>query len=91
MGQYLRGKEEHCLFGVKWSLPYKIFDDKRQQSTTLLLSDREKHSKKPDEMRKRIEKVSDRNGFHKIELFARALSPGWDIFGNEIQENNNAE
>ena len=91
LGQYFRGQTEHCLFGVKGSLPYKIVGGKRQQSTTLLLSDREQHSKKPDEMRKRIEKVSDRNGFHKIELFARVLSPGWDIFGNEIQENKNAE
>ena len=36
LGQYFRGMTEHCLFGVKGKLPYKIVDGKRQQGTTLI-------------------------------------------------------
>lgn len=82
LGQYFRGQTEHCLFGVKGHLPYKIINNKRQQGTTLLLSPRRKHSQKPDEMRSMIEKVSYEP---RIELFAREHFEGWDCWGNEIE------
>lgn len=85
LGQYFRGQTEHCLFGVRGNIPYKIEDGKRQQDTTLLIAPREEHSKKPEQMRERIIKVSDREGFKKIELFARRSYPGWDCFGNELR------
>ena len=80
LGQYFRGQTEHCLFGVKGNLPYKVIDDKRQQGTTLLLAPRKEHSKKPDEMRNMIEKVSYAPY---IELFARRQVDNWDCFGNK--------
>ena len=41
------------------------------------------HSKKPDEARDRIvELIGD---VPRIELFARQTTPGWDVWGNEIQ------
>ena len=83
LGQYFRGQTEHCLFGVKGNLPYKIEDDKRQQGTTLILAPRREHSQKPDEMRAQIEKVSYAP---RIELFARETFPGWDCWGNEAPE-----
>ncbi len=85
LGQYFRGQTEHCLFGTKGRIPYKIINGKRQQGTTVIFAPRTKHSKKPDEMRELIEKVSDRPGFNKIELFARERHPGWDAWGNEIE------
>ena len=85
LGQYFRGQTEDCLFGVRGMLPYKIIDGKRQQSTTVLYAPRQKHSQKPNEMRQRIEKVSDREGFNKIELFAREKMEAWDVWGNEVE------
>lgn len=85
LGQYFRGQTEHCMFGVKGNIPYKTMDGKRQQGTTVIHAPRLKHSQKPEEMRKLIEKVSDREGFNKIELFARQEYEGWDHWGNEIQ------
>jgi N6-adenosine-specific RNA methylase IME4 len=84
LGQYFRGQTEHCLFGVRGFVPYKIIDRKRQQGTTYLYAPRSRHSEKPEEMRQMIEKVSSGN---KIELFARKKSFGWDAWGNEIENN----
>ena len=80
LGQYFRGQTEHCLFGVRGHLPYKLNDGKRQQGTTLILAPRREHSRKPDEMRTMIERVSYPPY---IELFARQSAPGWDVWGNE--------
>ena len=85
LGQYFRGQTEHCLFGVRGMLPYKIVDGKRQQGTTVFHARRQEHSKKPNEMREMIEKVSGRDGFNKLELFARAGDlKDWDVWGNEV-------
>lgn len=89
LGQYFRGQTEHCLFGVKGMIPYKIVEEKRQQGVTFFSATRKEHSQKPDEMRQLIEKVSDREGFNKLEMFAREASPGWDLWGNEL--NNDVE
>lgn len=89
LGQYFRGQTEHCLFAVKGMIPYKVIDGKRQQAVTYFNAVRKKHSQKPETMREFIEKVSDRDGFNKIELFARERFLGWDAWGNEI--NNEVE
>lgn len=81
LGQYFRGQTEHCIFGVRGSLPYKIADGKRQQGTTLILAPRTIHSQKPNKMREMIEKVSYPPY---IELFARERFAGWDSWGNEV-------
>ena len=82
LGQYYRGQTEHCLFGAIGKPPYKIIDGKSQQGTTLINAKRTKHSKKPTEMYKYIEKVSYPDY---LEMFARNKRDGWDSFGNEIQ------
>lgn len=81
LGQYFRGKTEHCLFATRGILPYKILDGKRQQGETLILEPRTLHSRKPYQMRRTIEKVSYSP---KIELFAREHYDGWDCWGNEV-------
>lgn len=83
LGQYFRGRTEHCLFGVKGKLPYKILNGKRQQGVTGFISPKGRHSEKPEEMRKMIEVVSYGPS---IELFARKKTDGWDAWGNEICE-----
>lgn len=81
LGQYFRGQTEHCLFGVKGNLPYKIDEGKRQQGRTIILAPRTEHSRKPAEMRDMIEKVSYAPY---IELFAREYPVGWDVWGDQV-------
>lgn len=84
LGQYYRGQTEHCFFAVKGMIPYKVLNGKRQQGITYFEYPRKRHSSKPPTMRELISKVSDRDGFNKIELFAREKSKGWDVWGNEV-------
>ena len=84
LGQYYRGQTEHCLFGVRGFIPYKMEDGKRQQGVTFFEAPRTRHSVKPQKMRDLIEKVSSRPGFKKLEMFARTNVDGWDIWGNEL-------
>ena len=81
LGQYFRGLDEICLFGVKGNIPYKLdISRKRMQGKTVILAPRREHSEKPDEMRQMIEKVS---AGPYIELFARKAVPGCDNWGNQ--------
>lgn len=82
LGQYFRGQTEHCLFGVRGNVPYKIKDGKRQQGLTTFFAKRTEHSSKPQEMRNMIEKVSVAP---RLELFARGGSDGWHVWGNEVE------
>jgi len=82
LGQYFRGQTEHCLFGVRGKVPYRIKPDgKRAQGTTLITAPRVIHSAKPEGMRRYIELVSP--GPY-LELFAREKAEGWDVWGNEV-------
>ena len=40
------------------------------------------HSKKPSEVRRMIERITEGN---RLELFARQKADGWDIWGNELE------
>ena len=83
LGQYFRGRDECCLFGIKGNLPYKTDDvGKRQQGFTAFAAPRREHSEKPEEMRQMIERVSYPPY---IELFARNTAPGWDVWGDEVK------
>lgn len=70
---------ELCLLGTKGSM--NRFVHKRPHE--LIVTERQKHSKKPEEARKRIEEMFPKSS--KIELFAREKSNGWDVFGNEVE------
>jgi len=88
LGQYFRGQTEHCLFGIKGVLSYKVLNEKRAQGTTLIQAPRGEHSRKPEAMRQMIEKVSYPPY---IELFARPHDGGlfqsqdWDFWGEEME------
>ena len=47
----------------------------------VIISHVEEHSKKPDEVRERIERLM--GDVPRIELFARQKADGWDVWGNE--------
>jgi len=77
LGQYFRGQHELCLFGRygETLLP------KVRNIPTVLFAERTKHSKKPEEMYKIIEKISYPP---RLELFARTTREGWDSWGDEL-------
>lgn len=83
LGQYYRGLTEHCLFGRKGMVPYKLSGEgKRMQGKTGFYAPKSPiHSEKPEEMRRMIEVVSYAP---RIELFTRHDKPGWDTWGNEV-------
>ena len=77
LGRWTRGNAEICLF-AKRGKPQRVSRSVRQ----IVLSPREEHSKKPDEVRDRIiELLGD---LPRIELFARQHADGWDCWGNEV-------
>lgn len=77
LGNWTRSNFEICLLALKGK-PKRI----AKNIHSVCISKIERHSKKPDEIRKRIENLCE-NG-NKIELFARQSVDGWDCFGDEI-------
>ena len=69
---------ELCLLGRKGKVKPKIHNIRQ-----LVEAERKEHSKKPDEVRKRI--VELMGDLPRIELFAREKTEGWDVFGNEVE------
>jgi len=81
LGQYYRGKTEHCLFARRGVLPYRKKNGKRAQGVTGFIEARGRHSAKPKTMREMIELVSYAP---RLEMFAREKHKGWDVWGNEV-------
>ena len=79
LGNWTRSNAEICLLATK-GRPERI--GRAVRST--VLSPIERHSKKPDEVRDRI--VELMGDLPRIELFARETTPGWDAWGNEVEE-----
>lgn len=76
IGHYSKSNCEVCLIGTKGS-SLKSSDN----VSSVVISPRREHSRKPDEVRERIvELCGDRP---RIELFARERHQGWDVWGNE--------
>lgn len=88
LGQYYRGMTEHCIFAVtKRRLPYKLTPEgKRCQGVTGFFEAKTVHSRKPERMRQMIETVSYAP---RVELFARQIYPGWDVWGDGVEQENN--
>ena len=77
LGFWTRSNAEICLLATKGH-------PKRQAAHIhqLIVSPVERHSKKPDEARDRI--VALMGDLPRIELFARQETPGWEVWGNEV-------
>ena len=75
---YTMSQVELCLIGKRGKIPQPRGARNVRQ---YVLHPREKHSKKPDEVRKRIDQMFPHHS--KIELFAREKVDGWDAWGNE--------
>lgn len=78
MGRWTRANAELCLLATKGK-PKRINAGVHSIIDTPI----RKHSQKPDEVRERIiQLVGD---LSRIELFAREKTPGWDVWGDEVE------
>jgi N6-adenosine-specific RNA methylase IME4 len=78
-GYYTMSQCELCLIFKRGKIPLPRGSRSVRQLVSTL---REKHSKKPDEVRHRIELMFPTQS--KVELFARKKTEGWDCWGNEV-------
>ena len=77
LGYWSRANVEQCLLATRGSPPRMAKDVKR-----LIISPRREHSRKPDEVYRRIERLA-RGPY--LELFARQSPEGWDRYGNQAE------
>lgn len=80
MGHYTRANAEFCLMAIKKGTKAPKVINKSVHS--VVISNVEEHSKKPDEVRKRIVELF--GNIPRVELFAREKKKGWHVFGNEV-------
>lgn len=81
LGNYTRANAEVCLLGTRGKGTFLV---KNHAISSILMSHREQHSKKPDLIRTKIEDLVGVEGDW-IELFATHKSHGWDQFGNDVK------
>lgn len=78
VGYYAKSNCEVCLMGIKGKM--KPISNK---VSSVIISPRREHSRKPDEVRDRIVQLF--GDVPRIELFARQKVEGWDSWGNEVE------
>ncbi len=81
VGFYFRNTTEIVLFGTRGNL--RTMQPGRTQ-VNIIRSQKQEHSRKPDELYDIIEKCSP--GPY-LEIFARGKRMNWDVFGNQANEN----
>ena len=77
LGYWTRGNAEICLL-AKRGHPKRYSKSVHQ----FIISPVEEHSKKPDITREKI--IALAGDLPRAELFARQKTPGWDVWGNEL-------
>ena len=78
LGKWTRKSAEVCLLGTLGK-PQRLNADVRQ----VILDKRREHSRKPDEIYSRIERLV---AGPYLELFARQHHPGWDSWGDQTSK-----
>lgn len=78
IGNYTLSNAEYVLLARKG----KYWRDSTKVKQIILQPKPKVHSKKPEEVRKRIEELC--GDVSRIELFARTRKDGWDAWGNEV-------
>ena len=81
VGFYFRNVTEVLLFGIKGKNNRTLQPGRTQ--VNLIRSMKREHSRKPDEFINLIEKCSNAPF---LELFARGQREGWDLWGNQANE-----
>lgn len=77
LGWWTRSNAELCLLATRGH-PRRVDSTVHQ----VVLSRIERHSKKPEEVRRRIEQLM--GDVSRVELFARQRAPGWDVWGDHV-------
>lgn len=83
VGYYTKSNCEVCLLGAKGKM--KPVSNK---VSSVIISPRREHSRKPDEARERITQLF--GDLPRVELFAREATEGWDCWGLEAPGEINA-
>lgn len=78
LGYWTRANPELCLLATRGKPRRRARDVQR-----LIVSPRREHSRKPDMVYRRIERLV---GGPYLEVFARGARPGWDVWGDEAGE-----
>jgi len=81
MGSYTRANSEYCLIATKGNGCKRI----NKGISQIIDSQRKEHSKKPDIVRKKILQLY--GDLSRVELFAREIVFGWDVWGNDLKLN----
>jgi N6-adenosine-specific RNA methylase IME4 len=76
MGDWLRGQTEHCLMCIRGKPLIQLTNQ-----STLLIAAKSRHSKKPEEFYKMIEKMCPGS---KLEMYQRRPRKGWTGHGDEV-------
>jgi hypothetical protein len=77
-GFWLRNRHESLLIGVKGKVPAPA---PGEQPPSVIEADVGRHCEKPQHFPKLIEAMFPTTP--RLEMFARTLRPGWDVWGNE--------
>ena len=77
LGYWTRANPEQCLLATRGK-PARSAKDVRR----LIVDRRREHSRKPDQVRDRIERLVP--GPY-VELFGRETKPGWDCWGDQVE------
>lgn len=80
LGRYTKTAGEYVLMGVRGK-EIKVADLRVNQ---IIFAPRRKHSEKPVEIYKRLERMYP--NARKLELFARRRHPGWTAWGNQLRK-----
>lgn len=84
LGQYLRGAHEMALLGVRGDAMVPATSKRRP---SVVFAPRARHSAKPQAAFDVFEAVSPGP---RVEMFARAARPGWDVWGNQAPTSDDA-
>ena len=86
VGSYAKSNAEICLMATRGNVGIKRGRNRMwvrsNKVSSAINSKREGHSKKPEEIKKRITQLFGDKP--RIELFARKRTKGWDTWGNQL-------
>lgn len=78
LGKWLRNQHEYCFLAFRGN---PVFDGR--SISTILNAPRNHHSEKPDEFYQIVEKTCPYK--KRLDYFARKQREGWDVYGDEVQ------
>jgi N6-adenosine-specific RNA methylase IME4 len=81
LGYWVRNSHELLLIGVRGNVPAP---SPGNQFSSVIKAPRTQHSVKPDIAAEMIVRMFP--NMPRLEMFARAARPGWDVWGNEVIE-----